>query len=432
MTEDDDPSVHAAWRRLEILYAQEPLPLVVDGPASPQEIARCEGRLGLAFPEDLRTSYLLHRGGDLPDGFHMLEPDVVAETWVGLQELEDELGAFGTDEVVEDSEDEQRIKSAVYHAGWIPLALKDSTHLFVDCAPGPRGRVGQVIVEYTEIDHLVLADSMTDLLLYLGDLMEARTTVHDDRFGFFVTDRHGLRERLRAEATWLRASATTDRLGLLQRVVSFDVAGVHDWIRRRRNLDEQDRSGWTALLHAVCGQHWDLCRALIDAGADVDRAAPEWSPLMAAAYYGGTETVQELLLAGAGPDVPDERGNTALHRAAEGGQAKIVALLLGAGATVDLRDRTEPDTALILAARSGRVDIVRTLLAHGADIDAVGREGATALMQTAGRFDAGPSLVEVVEVLLAAGAATGTRNWAGTAVEHARRRGNRAVVELLE
>lgn len=113
---------------------------------------------------------------------------------------------------------------------------------------------------------------------------------------------------------------------------------------------------------------------------------------------------------------------TALIRAADRGHTEIVQLLLEAGAKVNVQDKDGPvsgparwlarallagedtktkrgDTALIVAAGRGHVDIVRILLDAGAKVNAKNRDGTTALM-AAERW----GNTEIIEMLKQAGA----------------------------
>ena len=65
----------------------------------------------------------------------------------------------------------------------------------------------------------------------------------------------------------------------------------------------------------------------------------------------GLETVELLLTRGAGVDLADDRGRTALMIAAQRGHAEVVARLLAAGADPAVRDH-DGRTALDLASGS--------------------------------------------------------------------------------
>jgi ankyrin repeat protein len=102
-----------------------------------------------------------------------------------------------------------------------------------------------------------------------------------------------------------------------------------------------------------------------------------------AARDGDVRAVQQLLAAGIGPDVKDDRFSlgdvTPLMRASRRGHLQVVELLLKAGAKVKARDKhissSEADghTPLHYAAKQRHLEVARELLKAGADINAVGR-----------------------------------------------------------
>jgi ankyrin repeat protein len=101
-------------------------------------------------------------------------------------------------------------------------------------------------------------------------------------------------------------------------------------------------------------------------------------------------------------------GTTALHRAAQFGDAELVASLLESGARVDAANRYGV-TPLQAAAVSGNPRVAEALLAAGADPNAVLPEGETILM-TAARTGS----PEVLAMLLAHGADVDAReHWYG-------------------
>ncbi len=118
-----------------------------------------------------------------------------------------------------------------------------------------------------------------------------------------------------------------------------------------------------------------------------------------AARTDNAEIARALLSVGAGVDVANRYGVTALSLAATNGSPAMVDLLLAAGANANAT-LPEGETVLMTAARSGNADVVRALLARGAVVDA--REsgfGETALMWAAAENHAG-----VVDALVAHGA----------------------------
>ncbi|MBM3784777.1 MAG: hypothetical protein FJW30_10480 [Acidobacteria bacterium] len=160
-------------------------------------------------------------------------------------------------------------------------------------------------------------------------------------------------------------------------------------------------------------------------------ASPSSALLADAAEQRDTSSVRKLLAEGAGANVAQADGTTALHWAAHHDDAESAALLLRAGANVNAVNRygVPPlaqacingnaavakllldagaaadakmkggESVLMLAARSGSVEIVKALLARDARPETRERLGQTALM-----WAAAEGHTEVVRTLIAAGA----------------------------
>jgi hypothetical protein len=101
-------------------------------------------------------------------------------------------------------------------------------------------------------------------------------------------------------------------------------AGEADRVRElvREGADPNAPAGgneWTPLLHAVHKHQVKAAEALIDAGADINRAAPNGiTPLMMAAGYGHDDMVAMLLRRGADAKRTDKDGASALDFAITG------------------------------------------------------------------------------------------------------------------
>jgi ankyrin repeat protein len=79
--------------------------------------------------------------------------------------------------------------------------------------------------------------------------------------------------------------------------------------------------------------------------------------------------VERRVLQHADVNAADEYGHSALHLAVYAGNATLVRALVGAGATVDARDKNDM-TPLMIAAGGGACDVADALLASGADVRA--------------------------------------------------------------
>ena len=144
--------------------------------------------------------------------------------------------------------------------------------------------------------------------------------------------------------------------------------------------------GITALRYASHWGHAAVVKELIEAGADVNvrASAPiakrsasaksntsgvilsDSTPLFAAAHYGHTPVVIELIKAGADVNVPRSDGFTPLHVAASKGHEACVVLLIQAGADVNPEAQKPSWTPLSVAIRSKHEKVVQLLKHFGA------------------------------------------------------------------
>ncbi len=123
-----------------------------------------------------------------------------------------------------------------------------------------------------------------------------------------------------------------------------------------------------------------------------------------AAALGDLKKVRKFIDAGIDVDVANERGETALHRAANGvlpleKVLPVVNALLDAGADVNQRSEDAGVTPLLAAIQSEHEEVVRTLIAAGADVDAADRARKTPL-----KVAAEQGLPHMVKALVTAGA----------------------------
>ncbi|GBP56700.1 Ankyrin repeat and SAM domain-containing protein 1A [Eumeta japonica] len=130
-----------------------------------------------------------------------------------------------------------------------------------------------------------------------------------------------------------------------------------DSLRRGAGVNVQDSNGYTPLHHACLRGHKEIARLLLAADASpclVDSKGA--SPLHLAAWVGATDIVRMLLAHNTQPanvDLLTNDHETALLYAAQFGHVEVVALLLGYGADVTVRNNRE-ESALDLAAQYGK------------------------------------------------------------------------------
>jgi ankyrin repeat protein len=179
-----------------------------------------------------------------------------------------------------------------------------------------------------------------------------------------------------------------------------ELATVERLLTEGANVKAKDGRGRTALLAATHGNHVAVARTLIGAGSDVN----------------------------AKDDIQD---SAYLYAGAEG-RTEILKMTLAAGADLKSTNRYG-GTALIPAAHHGHPETVKVLLATAIDKDHVNRLGWTALLEAVILGDGGPVYVEVVRLLVEAGANVNIPDREKvTPLQHAKRRGFGEMVRILE
>ena len=125
--------------------------------------------------------------------------------------------------------------------------------------------------------------------------------------------------------------------------------------------------------------------------------AADRSPVADAAERGDAAAVRALLARAADVGAAQGDGMTALHWAAEHGDAALASLLLTAGASARATTRLGGYMPLHLASAAGSASAIKTLAAAGADVNARTTTGATPLMLAAasGAADAVTALLEL-------------------------------------
>lgn len=129
--------------------------------------------------------------------------------------------------------------------------------------------------------------------------------------------------------------------------------------------------------------HWivriediELAEQLLDAGADPDlQSGLGMSPLSQAILNQDADMVRLLLERGADPNEPDWTGETPLMQSARTGKAELVQALLDHGAEVAVKEPKYEQTALMIGVRSASPEVVELLLSAGAEVNAQSLRG---------------------------------------------------------
>lgn len=207
------------------------------------------------------------------------------------------------------------------------------------------------------------------------------------------------------EPTDVAASATITVTGSLHDAAKDgDIARLRDLISAGVDLEAQDKYVGTALHWAALSGNVEAAEALIKAGANVNSQAKGDGTvsLHLAAQRGHMEIIELLIANGAEVDARDSEseithgGRTPLHYAAN---AAVAQLLLLEGADVEAGESGVGRTPLFNATMTGNVEVMEVLVAAGAKVNAKTPAGETILhigvLNVGGNVDGVVKLLEL-------------------------------------
>jgi hypothetical protein len=152
-----------------------------------------------------------------------------------------------------------------------------------------------------------------------------------------------------------------------------------------------------------------------------------------AAFRAQHAAMRALVAAGADPNALENDRYDIVTIASVANDPATLKLALELGASARNVTSRYDGTALIAAAHLGHAEVVRILIAAGAPLDHVNNLGWTAVMESIVLGDGGARHADTLKALLDAGASPNIADRGGlTPLAHARARGYRRMVELLE
>lgn len=185
-----------------------------------------------------------------------------------------------------------------------------------------------------------------------------------------------------AGASHLAAGETMTGLELHRAAVRNDAVRLRQLLADGARIEARDGTGATALLVATHANAVDAARALIEAGADVNaRDEIHDSPYLYAGARGHLEILKMTLAHGADLESTNRYGGTALIPASERGHVETVRTLIAAGVDVDHVNNLNW-TALLEAVILGdggprHQQIVALLIGAGANVNLADGDGVT-------------------------------------------------------
>lgn len=187
-----------------------------------------------------------------------------------------------------------------------------------------------------------------------------------------------------------------------------------------------------ALLRAASGGDADGVALALRAGADVEtRDARGRTPLLLASAADQVSAARVLLALGADPDAYDDRSDTPWLVTGVTGSVEMADVMLPFHPDLTLRNRFG-GISIIPASERGHVDYVRRVVQTDINVNHVNDLGWTALLEAVILGDGSAPYVEIVEILLDAGADAAIADNDGiTAEEHARNRGFTEIARVL-
>jgi len=196
--------------------------------------------------------------------------------------------------------------------------------------------------------------------------------------------------------------------------------------------NETQDSMQNRLLAAAAQNQSEIVQQLIAAGVNIEtRDAQGRTALLLATHHNAVEAARILIESGSDVNAMDNISDSPYLYAGAEGHLEILRMTLEHGADLASVNRYG-GTALIPAAHHGHIETVRELLQTATDIDHVNNLGWTALLEAVILGDGGPIYIEIVKLLLEAGADAEIADRDGlTPLEHAKQRGYAEMTKLL-
>ena len=188
------------------------------------------------------------------------------------------------------------------------------------------------------------------------------------------------------------------------------------------------------LLTAVNNNHPEEVNTALKNGANIEwKDSQNRTPLMLAVRAKHIEVAKILIENNANVNAQDNIQDTPFLYAGAEGLTEIVRLSMQNGADYTIFNRYN-GSALIPACERGHVETVAEILKDkDFPIDHINRLGWTALLEAVILGHGGKNHIQIVDMLIKAGADLNIPDFDGvTSLQHAKRKGQKEIVKLLE
>lgn len=204
------------------------------------------------------------------------------------------------------------------------------------------------------------------------------------------------------------------------------------WAMNTTQANESDTSMQAQLLSAAATGDAASAQKLLAQGVDIEaRDTNGRSALLLASHHNSINVARILIDAGADVNAMDNISDSPFLYAGAEGRLEILRMTLSNGADLASVNRYG-GTALIPAAHHGHIETVRELLDTEIDIDHINNLGWTALLEAIILGDGGPTYIEIVRLLVEAGADIKIADENGVSpLAHASSRNYAQIVDLL-
>ncbi len=229
----------------------------------------------------------------------------------------------------------------------------------------------------------------------------------------------------------LRITSARDGIAPLEHARRRGQEAVSQTLRRAQDDPPPARPD-AALLRAATSGDADAATVALRAGANLESRDDRGRTPLLLAVTGDHLSVARLLVAlGASPDAVDDQSDTPWLVTGVTGSVPMAELLLAYEPDLTLRNRFG-GLAIIPASERGHVAYVRRVARTAIDINHVNDLGWTALLEAVILGDGSAAYVEIVRILLDAGADPAIADGNGvSAEEHARRAGYAQIARSL-